>query len=102
MVNDDSEEGLTVAGLVVLVGLHGLVGSGTTDQLVGELGLVLLRLLGVLLVVVVVLSLLRIVCWREMTVSTDARLCRIDRGSCIGLHCNALAKLKTYRGTNPW
>lgn len=46
----------TVAGLVVLVGLHGLEGSGTADQLVGELGLVLM--LGSVLEVVVVTSLL--------------------------------------------
>ena len=38
----------TVLGLVILVGLHGLVGSGTTDELVAELGLVLL--LGALVV----------------------------------------------------
>lgn len=36
----DREGWGTVAGLVLLVGLHGLVGSGTTDELVGELGLV--------------------------------------------------------------
>lgn len=36
----------TVLGLVLLVGLHGLVGSGTTDDLVAELGLVLLGDLG--------------------------------------------------------
>jgi len=44
---------------VVLVGLHGLKGSSTTDQLVGELGLMLM--LGSALEVVVVASLLGIV-----------------------------------------
>lgn len=51
----------TVLGLVVFVGLHGLVGGSTTDQLVGELGLVLLRGLRVLLVVLVVTGFVRLV-----------------------------------------
>jgi len=46
---------------VVLVGLHGLEGGGTTDQLVGELGLVLLGGLRVLLVVLVVTGFVRLV-----------------------------------------
>lgn len=52
---------LAVLGLVVLVGLHGLEGGGTTDQLVGELGLVFLRGLRVLLVVLVVTGFVRLV-----------------------------------------
>lgn len=52
---------------MVLVGLHGLEGGGTTDQLMGELGLVLLGVLGVLLVVLVVLRLIGIVCRREVS-----------------------------------
>jgi hypothetical protein len=52
---------------VVLVGLHGLEGGGTTDQLMGELSLVLLGVLGVLLVVVVVLRLIGIAYRREVS-----------------------------------
>jgi energy-converting hydrogenase Eha subunit E len=44
----------TVASLVVLISLHGLVGSGTTDQLVRPLSL--MRAVGHLLMVTVFLG----------------------------------------------
>lgn len=45
---------VTVASLVLLVGLHGLVGGSTADQLVGPFGLV--RAVGHLLVVTVLVG----------------------------------------------
>lgn len=57
---------------MVLVGLHGLVGSSTTDQLMGELGLVLLGVLGVLVVVFAVASLVGVV--YSSAVSTNAEV----------------------------